>query len=100
MGQLIECRTVVIGEWAVLATDRSLTGQDGVGFDSLQEASATEGFAGLLAARLFSADPSVSRVFVASNQVMARRGGGWDESSLVNLTRLVRRLFVFYQGEG
>jgi hypothetical protein len=96
VGQMIECRTVVVGDMVVVATDRSLTGQTGAGFDSLEEASAAGGFGATLAARLFSADSDLGHVFVASNQVMVTRIGGWDETGVETITRLVRELFAFY----
>ena len=52
----------VIGDIAVFDTDRSLSGQDGIGFTSADEATATDTFPGRLAARLFAADPAVSCV--------------------------------------
>jgi len=93
MGQPIEVQAIVLGEVAVFDTDRSITGQDGHGFTRDSDPG---GFAGRLAARLFTIDESIVHVFAASSQVVARRSEGWDDASVSRASREIRELFVFY----
>jgi hypothetical protein len=96
MGQTIEVEAETVGDVAVFDTDRSITGQDGDSFESLQSALESAGPAADLATRLFRLDEAVSHVFVASNTATVRRDGGWDEGSLAAGAAVIRELFVFY----
>ena len=96
MGQTIEVEAKAVGDVAVFDTDRSITGQDGDSFDSLQSSMDAAGPAADLATRLFELDEAVSHVFVASNTATVRRDGGWDEGSLAAGSAVIRELFVFY----
>jgi hypothetical protein len=97
MGQPIELSTTVLGDVLLADTDRSVTGQDGTAYASGEEAAADERFPGRLAAALFEIDAAVDSVFVASNQVVARRGGGWDDAAVGAVTRLIEDFFIFYR---
>ena len=97
MGQLIRVATVPMGDLAVFDTDRSLTGQDGHEYGSLEEARAGQTFPAELAARLFEADDEVRHVYVLFNQVVARRSGRWDEEALAGAAEISRTFFVFYE---
>lgn len=99
MGQPIEVSSIVLDEVAVFDCDRTITGQDGAAFVPGEVGDPDAGdFAALLARRLFDADPSLDHLFVASNQVVARRPGGWDEASLEVAGGVIRGFFVFYAG--
>jgi hypothetical protein len=96
MGQPISVlETTVVGDVLMIDTDRSITGQDGSGFASAQEAAEAATFPGDLAARLF-ADDAVTNVFVASNQVVVERSGGWDDATTSAAASIVANFFVFY----
>lgn len=95
MGQTIQMESVTVGEIALFDTDRTMTGQDGVGFSPGMVAGGTPGS---LAGRLFEADSAIDHVFVLSNQVTVRRRGGWDDESLKAATSVVRDFFVHYEG--
>lgn len=97
MGQPIQVAARAIDEVGVFDTDRSLTGQDGVGFGSLDEARAGPGLGAALAVRLFESDGDLSHVFVASNVVSARRSGGWSDEQLDHLAGIIGDFFVFYR---
>jgi hypothetical protein len=100
MGQPIEITgTTVVGDVAMFATDRGITGQDGVSCDDGAAASASGGFPGELAARLLEGDGAVDHVYVASNQVVARRRGGWDDEALAAAGAAITEFFVFYTTE-
>lgn len=97
MGQAIEITsTTLIDDVAMFATDRAITGQEGSGFDDLEAAEAAATFPARLAARLFEGDDAIDRVFVASNQVVARRREGWSDRSASDAAETISRFFVFY----
>jgi ferredoxin--NADP+ reductase len=94
MGQRIEVAAVSMGLVALFSTDRSITGQDGVGFspDSINgEGPPTE-----LARRLFQADTSIDHVYVLSNTVSVRRQAEWDDDSLDDAAGVISGLFIHY----
>lgn len=99
MGQQIEVATSVVGDAAIFDTDRSITGQDGVSFNSADAAAGDDSFPSVMAQRLFSTDGAVTTVFVASNTVTIGRNGGWDEGSLARATEVISDFFLFYDGE-
>jgi ferredoxin--NADP+ reductase len=83
-----------MGSVALFATDRSITGQDGVGFgpDSIDG----DGPPAELARRLFEADSSIDHVYVLSNTVSVRRQEDWDDDSLDDATGVIGGLFIHY----
>ena len=94
MGQPMQVlSTTVVDEIAMFATDRGITGQDGASFG---RADTGEGFPTRLAAEVFDADETVDHVFVGSNQVVARRPGGWDDAALDRVRSAIAGFFVFY----
>ena len=96
MGQLIEVESTQVGNIAVFDTDRSITGQDGTAYGALADAQAGEDFPDQLAARLFTSDSAIDHVFVASNQVVVRRNGGWQPDVMGAAAKVIREFFVFY----
>ena len=98
MGQQIEVqqRTVVDGV-LLIATDRSVTGQDGVGFSSVEDAAAGMGFGAALAREILAADDAIDHVYVASNQVVTRRRKGWDDASATATSAVVAEFFRHYR---
>lgn len=96
MGQPIQVDATRLDDVALFDTDRSITGQDGAGFGSAAEAEASHVFPGKLAARLFGADGSIDHVFVASNQVVARRSGGWSDDDVDAASRVISDFFLYY----
>jgi hypothetical protein len=98
MGQAIEVTgSTVLDETVLLDTDRNLSGMDGAGFESAEAAAAGSALPARLAEALFSADPSLIRVYVANNQVVARRAGGWDDAAVEAMAAEVGRFFVHYR---
>ena len=96
MGQPIEVTFSTVEDVLLIAADRSLTGQDGVAYSSAAEAEADDRFPGELASRLFAADPAIDHVFVASNQIVVRRLGGWDDH-IAPVTGVVEDFFLHYR---
>lgn len=100
MGQAIEIvSSRVVGDVLVIDTDRSVSGQDGVAFESLDETQALEVLPARLARRLFEAIDGLTHVFAASNTVVVGRQGGWDGSTAAIAEDVVRGFFVFYGDE-
>ena len=97
MGQRIVLRTsAVIGDVAIFDTDRTISGQDGESFTSVEAARNGISFSARLAERLFESDDAIDSVFVQSNAVTIRRAGGWgstDEAGAV-----IEGFFEFYPG--
>jgi len=96
MGQSIQVEAAQVGESAIFSTDRSITGQDGASYGSMEEAAADSRFPGLLATRMFEADDALTSIFVASNQVVAGRDGGWTEDGIAATSQLISEFFLFY----
>lgn len=97
MGQTITVETRVVGDVAIFDTNRSLTGQDGAGYGSADEAATGEDFPAELARRLFAKDESVSHVWVQSNAATVRRNGGWPAGALAAASGVISDFFVFYR---
>jgi hypothetical protein len=98
MGQPIRISsTTLVDRVAVFDIDRIITGQDGVSYRSSDEADGDDSVPGRLASSIFAADPDVDHVFVASNQIVVRSDGGWDDPALRPLRDVIARFFVFYR---
>jgi hypothetical protein len=96
MGQAIEVEPQVVGDVAIFATDRSLTGQDGSGYESAAAAASDDRFPGRLAQRLYAADDRLNSVWIASNTAVLRRDGGWDDTAQTSTADVIRRFFLYY----
>ncbi len=100
MGQPIDVTgTVRLGDVALLDTNRTLTGQDGEGYESLNEARQGATLPARLAERLFAADRDLASVFVLSNGLSLERNGGWTDEVLDRVTDIVRAFLVYYDQE-
>jgi hypothetical protein len=96
MGQPIQVDATRLGDVVLFDTDRSITGQDGAGYGSAAAAEASDTFPAKLATRVFGADGSVDHVFVASNQVVVRRAGGWSDDAMDAVSRVISEFFLYY----
>ena len=97
MGQpiVIDSTEVVDGSF-IVTMNRSLTSQVGEGYDSLSAASTGDSFGALLARRLFEADDSIARVYVASNTVVLKRSSSIDDETATTLSSVIEDLLLFY----
>ena len=95
MGQLINVESSVIDDVVVYDTDRSIAGQDGAAYDRGSETDDGT-FPGELAGRVLAGDGVIDHVWVASNQVVVRRPGGWDDTAVESTGTIIRELFQFY----
>lgn len=97
MGQIISVTGTVVGDSAIYDADRSISGQDGEAYESLEAAEAESSFPAQLAARVFDADSAVTRVFAGSNGIVVQRSGGWSDSDLEKIRSIIENFFVFYR---
>ncbi len=97
MGQIIKVTGTVAGDSAIFEADRSLSGQDGGAFESIEATADDSTFPAQLAARVFEQDAAVTRVFSGSNGVVVRRTGGWSETDLARIGSVIEEFFVFYR---
>ena len=97
MGQRIEIESNrVVGDSMIVTTNRTLTGTDGEGYDSTEQAAATDSFGGRLAVDLFESDGDIGRVFVTSNVVIIERANAWSESTTETATEVISGFFLYY----
>lgn len=106
MGQTIEINDTrsVADTICVFDTDRTLAGQDGSAYESLEQAKAeadearrSAALPARLAARLFKSDPDIDHVFVMSNIVTVRRREPWDEEAMAKAKEAIAGFFIFYR---
>jgi hypothetical protein len=97
VGQKIEIsNSVTLGDVAVFDTDRSLSGQDGERYRSVDEAANGSTYPAGLAGRLFADVDGVKSVYVTSNLVTIERAGGWDDDSLERASSVISGFFAYY----
>lgn len=97
MGQTIEINgSTVIDRVLMIDTDRTLAGQDGESYGTIEAARRSDTFPARLAVRVFEADAGIDHIFVMSNQVSVRRPSGWDDASVAAISALVAEFFRIY----
>lgn len=97
MGQRIEIESSrIVDNSVIVTTNRSLTGTDGEGFNSTDQADDAGTFGGKLAIDLFESDNDVERVFVTSNMVIIRRTDGWTDATTDTATAVIADFFLYY----
>ena len=97
MGQRIEIEASrIVDDSVIVTTNRSLTGTDGEGYSSAEQASDIDTFGAKLATDLFESDDGISRVFASSNVVVIQRGGGWKTDVVDGVSEVIRDFFLPY----
>jgi hypothetical protein len=100
MGQTIQILdSRAIDNVLLVATDRSLTGQDGESYTGPVSARAVDTFGAQLAVRLFEADPEIDHTYVMSNALSIRRRGGWNDERIGPALQEIAAFFRHYQRE-
>ena len=97
MGQRIEIESSrVVDDSVIVTTNRSLTGADGEGYASADQAGEVGSFGAKLATDLFESDNDISRVYVTSNVVIIGREAGWSDTSTDAATDVISEFFLYY----
>lgn len=97
MGQRIEIDdTTVVGDVAMFDTNRSLTGTDGEGYESVESTQGIDTFPAKLAAELLEADDRINRVYVDQNVVIVRSTGSWTDDAVAKTQEIIEDFFLYY----
>ena len=98
MGQLIEVKTTKLNKTIIFDLNRSVSGQEGMTFHNISEASLIPDVSGQLALKLFQENNDVDTIFIQSNVVTVNfnRNLGSDISEVV---KTIENFFVFYGEE-
>ena len=98
MGQLIEVKTTKLNKTIIFELNRSVSGQEGMTFHNISEASLIPDVSGQLALKLFQETSDIDTIFIQSNIVTVNfdRNIG-SETSEVEKT--LENFFVFYSEE-
>lgn len=96
MGQRISVTAIPVGDVAIFDLDRSLTGQDGMLFETRPEG---DSWTEVLARRLFDSDDQIERVYILSNEVTVTRSSEWEQADLDRAAEVIANLFIFWEVE-
>ena len=98
MGQLIEVKTTKLNKTIIFELNRSVSGQEGMTFHNISEASLIPDVSGQLALKLFQETSDIDTIFIQSNIVTVNfdRNIGSDTSEVENT---LENFFVFYGEE-
>ena len=97
VGQRIEIDgTRTVDDSLIVSTNRSLTGVNGEGYESLESTEGVKSFGAKAANAVLASDEAITRVYVDSNVLVIRRDGGWDDASVESVSRVIEEFFLFY----
>jgi len=48
------------------------------------------------ASRVLESDDALSRVFIAANEVVVSRAGGWDDDAVATVSDVIAEFFLYY----
>ena len=96
MGQLIEVTTKKFNKSIIFELNRSISGQEGMTFHNISQASLIDEISGQLALELFKKLAEIDCIFVQSNMVSINflRNLG-DETQVAEDT--IKNFFIFYK---
>ena len=98
MGQKIELKTTKFNKNVIFDLNRSVSGQEGMTFHNISEASLIPDISGQLALKLFQETSDIDTIFIQSNIVTInfKRNLGSDISEV---EETLKNFFVFYGEE-
>jgi len=96
VGQRIQVQPTIVDTTAIFDTDRSITGQNGISYASLEDAEGDHRFPGRLAKRILESDGAIESVWVASNTIIVKRGDGWTDAASVSVSDVIEGFFLYY----
>lgn len=96
MGQVIEVKTTKLNKTIIFDLNRSVSGQEGMTFSNISEASLISDVSGKLALKLFQDIEDIETIFIQSNIVTVNfhRNIGNDASEVENT---LKNFFIFYK---
>ncbi len=98
MGQIIEIKTTKLNKTIIFELNRTVSGQEGMTFHNISEASLTHDVSGQLALKLFQENNDIDTIFIQSNIVTINfsRNLGSDISEV---EETIKNFFVYYGEE-
>ena len=98
MGQIIEVKSTKLNKTVIFDLNRSVSGQEGMTFHNISEASLIPDVSGQLALKLFQETNDIETIFIQSNIVTVNfyRNLGSDISEV---EETLKNFFVFYGEE-
>ena len=95
MGQIIEVKSTKLNKTIIFDLNRSVSGQEGMTFHNISEASLIPDVSGQLALKLFQETNDIETIFIQSNIVTVNfnRNLGSDIS---DVEETLKNFFVFY----
>ncbi len=100
MGQPIDIReTIEVDDVVVFETDRSLTGQLGVAVTEDTPDASSDDLPARLGREILAVDDAIDHVYVAMNDLVVRRRGGWDDAVRDEVAARIRGFLVHYGDE-
>ena len=98
MGQMIEVKSTKLNKTIIFDLNRSVSGQEGMTFHNISEASLIPDVSGQLALKLFQETNDIETIFIQSNIVTVNfnRNLGSDISEV---EETLKNFFVFYGEE-
>jgi|TARA_B110000014_G_C20125342_1_gene598926 hypothetical protein len=96
MGQIIEVKTTKLNKTVIFDLNRSVSGQEGMNFSNISEASLVPDVSGQLALKLFQEINDIDSIFIQSNIVTVnfRRNIGNDTAKIEDT---LKNFFIFYK---
>ena len=98
MGQLIEVKTTKLNKTIIFDLNRSVSGQEGMTFHNISEASLIPDVSGQLALKLFQETNDVDTIFIKSNVVTVNFNINLG-SDISEVEKTLENFFVFYGEE-
>ena len=97
VGQRIEIDgTRLVDDSLIVSTNRSLTGVNGEGYESLESTAGVKSFGAKAANAVLTSDSAIARVYVDSNVLVITRDGGWDDDAVASVSKVIEDFFLFY----
>lgn len=98
MGQIIELKTTKLNKSIILDLNRSVSGQEGMSFRNISDASLADDISGKLAFDLFKKINDIETIFIQSNVITINFSRNIGTETEV-IEDLVKNFFIFYKEE-
>ena len=98
MGQKIELKTTKFNKNVIFDLNRSLSGQDGITYNNIAQASLTDEVSAQLALRLFQFSSDIENIFIQSNVVTVNFSTNIG-TAVEEYEKQIEDFFLFYKDE-